>query len=65
MKKFKYKVVKLEDYDIQYKNILNSYGEEGWELVNVLTTSSYSTKLYYFKKEVELKESTPPKLEGK
>jgi len=65
MKQFKYKVVELKDFDVMYgRGVLNQFGEDGWELVAVVGSNVGSFKVYYFKKEVELKDSTPPKLEG-
>ena len=64
MKQFRYKVVEIKDFDAIYGNILNHYGDDGWELVAVVGSNVGSFKVYYFKKEVELKDSTPPKLEG-
>lgn len=51
MKQFDYKVVSIDDFNIKYRKVLQTYGKEGWELVTVL--SEYGTsKLYYFRKEV-------------
>jgi hypothetical protein len=51
MKKFEYKVIDIEDFQIKYKNALNKYGEDGWELVNVQPLYG-SSRLYYFKREI-------------
>jgi len=53
MKQFEYKVVSIDDFDIKYRKALQTYGNEGWELVTVLPEYSTS-KLYYFKKEVSV-----------
>ena len=64
MKRFKYKVVDIKDFDARYGSILNSFGEDGWELINIASNGSGFSKTYYFKKEVESTKSTPHKLEG-
>jgi hypothetical protein len=54
MKEFEYKVIELEDFSVRYRNNLNEYGKDGWELISV--QSSYgSSKLYYFKREKQNK----------
>ena len=51
MKQFDYKVVSIDDFNIKYRKVLETYGKEGWELITVLPEGSTS-KLYYFKKEI-------------
>ena len=36
MKQFDYKVVSIDDFNIKYRKVLETYGKEGWELVTVL-----------------------------
>ena len=52
MKQFEYKVVKLSDYEIQYRDALKPYGKDGWELVSV-TKEYESSKMYFFKREIQ------------
>lgn len=51
MKKFEYKIIDIEDFQVKYKNALTKYGEEGWELVSVQPLYG-SSKSYYFKREI-------------
>lgn len=53
MKQFDYKVVSIDDFNIKYRKVLQTYGKEGWELVTVLPEYGTS-KLYYFRKEVSV-----------
>ncbi len=53
MKQFDYKVVSIDDFDVKYKKVLQTYGKEGWELITVFPEYGTS-KLYYFKKEISV-----------
>ncbi len=54
MQQFDYKVVSIDDFDVKYRKILQSFGKEGWELVTVLPELSSTSKLYYFRREVSV-----------
>lgn len=49
MKKFEYKTIIYPSYEDMI--IMNKLGEEGWELVSVLTVNEYDRE-FYFKKEI-------------
>ncbi len=54
MKQFDYKAVSIDDFDVKYRKVLQTYGKDGWELVAVLPELSSTSKLYYFKKEISV-----------
>lgn len=49
MKKFEYKIEQLESYKNGQESILNTFGEEGWELIHIF---HYPNMIKYtFKRE--------------
>lgn len=63
MRKFEYKVIQLKPSSLwsfnvsvdEVEDVLNKYGQEGWELVSMIDTNSAGTTTGYllsFKREI-------------
>ena len=54
MTKWEYKTVCIHTTSINEDKILDKYGKEGWELINVILVDTYRYKSYFKRKFVEV-----------